>query len=185
MNLWVPYMRSDVHPDKNACMLSTCTCVLEDAVTGCSCCLYSRDKFSSHASLFATCCFPSSRCFHQCSQSSHCFLFRYYTCKVWTDWFDLYFHQSLWWDPQFTTCCVHFTIHWSAVSFADLCLHLWRTATLKGLALANFMFVYVFFILCLCRDGFCEFDFSKDEVLKRAFVYDGVSCPNVTSLTGR
>ena len=55
---------------------------------------------------------------------------------------------------------------------------------MKGLALANFMFVYVFFILCLCRDGFCEFDFSKDEVLKRAFVYDGVSCPNVTSLTG-
>ena len=36
-------------------------------------------------------------------------------------------------------------------------------ATLKGLALANFVYVYVSFVLCLCRDGFCEFDLSKDE----------------------
>ena len=105
MKLLVPYMRSDVHPNTNACMLSTCTYVLEDAVTGCRCCLCSRDKFSSHASLFATCCLRSSRCFHQRSQST-CLLYRYDTCKVWTDLFDLCFHQNVWWDPQFTTCHV-------------------------------------------------------------------------------
>ena len=51
-------------------------------------------------------------------------------------------------------------------------------ATLKGLALANFMFVYLSFGLCLCRDGLYEFDLSKDE--KSSFVCDGVSCPNMT-----
>ena len=105
---------------------------------------------------------------------------------------DLCFHPSLWWDPQFTTCGVHFTMYWSVVlllltSYVYTCgLDAFLTkATLKGLALADFTFVHVFFVLCLCRDGFREFVFSKDEIFKRAFVYDGVSCPNVTGFTGR
>ena len=83
-------------------------------------------------------------------------------------------------------------MYWSAVfllvtSYVNTCvLDAFLTkATLKGLALADFTFVYVFFVLCLCRDGFREFDFSKDESFKRAFVYDRVSCPNVTGFTGR
>ena len=177
--VWVPHVRLDLHPinsdiiwssinepsgalheigctSKHACMLSTCTCILEDTVTGSSCCLCSRDKFSSHASLFTTCCLLSSRCFHQHSQSP-CLLFRYYTCKVWTDWFELYFRQNLWWDPQFTTCRVSFMMYWSSVSFfcwplvfTPVALNVLLTrATLKGLALANFMFVYLSFVLCL------------------------------------
>ena len=39
-------------------------------------------------------------------------------------------------------------------------------------------YVCVFIFCFMFRDGFCEFDLSKDE--KSSFVCDGVSCPNVT-----
>ena len=107
-NLWVPYMISDVHPNTNACMLSTCTCVLKDTVTGCGCCLCSRDKFSSHASLLATCCLRSSWHFDQHSQSPCCFLFRY--CKVWTDSFSSKFMMGS-------------TIHCLLRQFYDVLVH--------------------------------------------------------------
>ena len=56
------------------------------------------------------------------------------------------------------------------LSFADpLCftpvsLNAFLTrATVKGLTLENVTFVYVSFVLCWCRDGFCEFDLSTAE----------------------
>ena len=52
-------------------------------------------------------------------------------------------------------------------------------ATLKGLALANFMFVYLLFYVC--RDGFVNLTRVRmKRVFKCASVYVGVSCPNVT-----
>ena len=169
--IWVPHVRSDLHPNTSAWMLSTCTCVLDDIVTGRSCCTYSRDKFSCHGSYLRP---AASQVLDVSTNAPRVFGAAFSGKILWRfEPIHLIFNVLVTVYNGIHNLLLAVSVSWCAdqlfLSFADpLCLHLWpwmlfwqgqhwRDQLRRILCLCMYLLFYV------CRDGFCEFDLSKAE----------------------